>query len=316
MTTSEMTIVLMVDRQRERGARALKSILDQTAIERLCVLLYDFAADVLAPITGSEHPAVTVIPVRYPSSIGTLRLAAFQRAQTPIVAFLEEHTRAHPDWAEAVLRRFADNEWAGVGNEVHMLNPGGVVGDSLFVMNYMGFAAPADGGPALLLQGNNSAYRRDAVLGLGDDLLDLLEIESLLDWRLTERGYRLYLEPQARFEHANEHIVLAFWEGNYTFSRLFGALRAEAQGWTAFDRWARILAAPVIPFIRVARLLRYVVSKKPQHLPLILRGLPYIFSAHAASVAGQTMGLMFGEGNSRQQFLFYEMNMFRDQVSE
>ncbi|HYO88766.1 MAG TPA: glycosyltransferase [Candidatus Limnocylindrales bacterium] len=314
MASHEMTVVLMVDRQRERGARALKSILAQTALDRLCVLLYDFAADVLPPIAGSEHPAVTVVPLHYPSSIGSVRLDAFQRATTPIVAFLEEHTRAYPDWAAALLRRFDGGPWAGVGNEVHMLNPGGVVGDSLFVMNYMGFAAPADGGPAQLLQGNNSAYRREVVLGLGDDLRDLLEIESLLDWRLSERDYRLYVEPEARFEHANEHIVLAFWEGNYTFSRLFGALRADAQSWTLTQRWARILATPVIPFIRVARLLRYVVKHKPQHLPLILRGLPYIVSAHTASVLGQTMGLLAGEGNSRQNFLFYEMNMFRDQV--
>jgi hypothetical protein len=311
-----MTVVLMVDRQRARGARALSTVLAQTAIDRLAVLLYDFAHGALPPLKGSDHPAVTVIPATYPNSIGSVRLDAFQRATTPLVAFLEEHTRAYPDWAEAVMRRFAEDDWAGVGNQVHMLNPGGVVGDSLFVMNYMGFAAPADGGPTHLLQGNNSAYRREVVLGLGDDLRDLLEIESLLDARLIERGYRLYLEPAARFEHANEHIVLAFWEGNYTFSRLFGALRADAQGWSVSDKYLRILAAPVIPVIRTVRLLRYVVTRKPHHLPLILRGLPYVISSQVASVAGQTMGLLAGEGRSRQQFLFYEMNMFRDEVAE
>lgn len=315
MSTPEMTVVLMVDQRRQRAARALGSVLAQTAMDRLEILVYDFAHGTQPPVAGSDHPAVTVIPASYPNSIGAVRLAGFRRATAPLVAFLEEHTRAEPGWAAALLARFASGPWAGVGAEVLNLNPGRVVGDALFLMNYTGFVAPAQGGPSPLLQGNNSAYRRDVVLGLGDDLLDLLEIESLLDWRLAERDMVLYVEPDAKFAHANEHIVLAFWEGNYIFSRLFGALRAQAQGWSFADRWLRVLAAPLLPLLRVARLLRFAAARRPTDLALILRGLPYIITAQYASVVGQSIGLVFGEGRSRQQFLFYEMNMVRDEVT-
>jgi len=318
----ELTVVLMMDRRRRRAERLLRSVLEQSAIDRLEVFLFDFGHHACPPLPGADHPAVTLIPMRYPSSIGAVRLEGFRRATAPFVAFLEEHTMALPGWAAALIDAFtlggwagagAEAGWAGVGAEVHALNPGGV-GDALFNMNYPEFAAPAVRGPRLILQGNNSAYRRDAVLGLGPDLLDLLEIESLLNVRLTERGYRLMLEPNARFAHANEHIVLTFIEGDYIFSRLFGALRSQAQGWTATQRAGRVLGAPLIPFVRVARLLRNTASQRPALLPLLVSALPVIFCVEVASVCGQTMGLLFGEGKTREQFLFYELNALRDEV--
>jgi hypothetical protein len=180
-------------------------------------------------------------------------------------------------------------------------------------MNYQGFAAPADPGTRTILQGNNSAYRRDLVLALGDDLRDLLEIESLLNARMVARGYRMGVEPAARFAHANEHVLLTFVEGDYIFSRLFGALRARAQGWTPEQRWSRVLGAPVIPLIRVARLMKRTALQQPQLLGLLVPALPAILAAEIASVCGQTIGLIFGEGDSRQKFLFYEMNAPRDE---
>lgn len=313
MTTAQLTVVLMMDRRRRRAERLLGSVLEQSAIDRLEVLLFDFGHHACPPLPGSDHPAVTIIPMRYPSSIGAVRLEGFRRANAPFVAFLEEHTMALPGWAAALIDSFTSGDWAGVGAEVHALNRGGV-GDALFNMNYPEFAAPARRGPRLILQGNNSAYRRDAVLGLGPDLLNLLEIESLLNVRLTERGYRLLLEPAARFAHANEHIVLTFVEGDYIFSRLFGALRSRAQGWTARQRAERVVGAPLIPFVRVARLLRNTISKRPALLSLLIPALPAIFCVEVASVCGQTMGLLFGEGKTREQFLFYELNALRDEV--
>lgn len=310
---AEMTVVLMIDRRRSRAERVLRSVLEQSAIDRLEILLFDFGYRACPPLPGSDHPAVTIIPMHYPSSIGAVRLEGFRRASAPVVAFLEEHAMALEGWAEALIGAFASGEWAGVGAEVHPLNPG-KLGDALFQMNYPAYTAPMQRGPRSILQGNNSAYRRDAVLGLGDDLLDLLEIESLLNHRLTERGFRLIAEPTARFAHANEHILLTFIEGDYIFSRLFGALRSEAQGWTIEQRLGRVAGAPLIPFVRVARLLRNTVTQRPQLLSLLLPALPALFCAEVSSVCGQTMGLLFGEGCTREQFLFYELNALRDEV--
>lgn len=312
----EMTVVLMVDQRRTRAERALRSVLEQSVSDRLQVLLFDFGHKAHPSVPGSEHPAVVVVPSAYPSSIGAMRLQGFERADAPLVAFLEEHTLAWPGWAQAILHRFAEPEWAGVGAEVHPINPG-LPGDALFSMNYVGFSAPAASGPRAILQGNNSAYRRDVVLNLTDGDLDalraLLEIKSLLNWRMQMRGYRLYVDPQARFAHANEHVLLTFWEGNYIFSRLFGALRSESQGWSAGQRWARILAAPGLPALRVARLLAILAREQPGQLADVLREWPAVVSSQAASVIGQTVGLLFGPGNSAQKFLFYELNAPRDE---
>ncbi|MFN8380055.1 MAG: glycosyltransferase [Anaerolineae bacterium] len=124
----DMTVVLMIDRRRHRAERVLRSVLDQSVIDQLEVLLFDFGHQSCPLVPGSDHPSVTVIPARYPSSIGAVRLTGFRQAHAPIVAFLEEHTMALPGWAKALLDAFESGDWGGVGSEVHPLNPGGLVG--------------------------------------------------------------------------------------------------------------------------------------------------------------------------------------------
>jgi hypothetical protein len=187
------------------------------------------------------------------------------------------------------------------------------MGEAFYVMNFGHFSAPAEGGPTALLVGNNSAYARDVVLALGDDLPDLLEIEPLLNWRLAERGHALVTEPAARMLHANEPDLLAFIEANFVFSRLFGALRGDAQGWSGATRVLRVLSAPVLPIIRLVRLLRFAAMKRPSALAAVLWSLPALLLVQYASALGQSIGLLFGEGRSPQEFLTLDLDSPREE---
>ncbi|MFN8380122.1 MAG: hypothetical protein U0452_15785 [Anaerolineae bacterium] len=309
----ELSVVLIVNRRRERGARALGAILAQSAIARLEVLLFDFGHKVFPPLPGSEHPAVTTIVVQKPSSLGAVRLLAFQQSSSPWVAFTEEHVQVLPGWAEALLDRIEVGEWAGIGSEVRNLRSESRMGDAFYVLNFGRFSAPADEGPCAVLTGNNAAYRRDAVLALGVDLPDLLEMEPLLNWRLTKHGHILGIEPRARIVHANEPDLLAFVEANFVFSRLFGALRGNAQGWSRATRIVWAASAPVLPLIRLARLLRFVAARRPAALGAVLLSSPALLASQYSSVVGQSIGLLIGEGHSRHEFLTLDLDAPREE---
>lgn len=310
---ADLTVVLIVDRRRERGSRSLRAILEQSAVKRLEVLLFDLAVGICSPLDESRHPAVTVIPAHRPSSLGALRLQAFQEAHSPWVAFVEEHAQPLPGWADAILARIDEGKWAGIGGEMRNLRRRSRMGEAFYVMNFGHCSAPADGGPTALLAGNNSAYSRDVVLGLGGDLPNLLEMEPLLNWRLAEQGHALVIEPAARMLHANEPGLLAFVEANFVFSRLFGALRGDAQGWSDTTRVVWALSAPVLPIIRLVRLLRFAAMKRPSTLASILWSLPALLLAQYASALGQSLGLLFGEGRSPQEFLALDLNSAREE---
>jgi hypothetical protein len=108
---------------------------------------------------------------------------------------------------------------------------------------------------------------------------------------------------------------MAFVEANYVFSRLFGALRGGAQGWSPGERAVRVLVAPILPVVRAARLVRFAITRDPAALTLVLLGLPVVLLIQGASVLGQTVGILFGEGRARQELLSLTLNAPRDEVA-
>ena len=53
-----LSVILVIGGQREREARALQSLLEQSAIDRMEILLYDLGPVDCPPIPGSDHPRV------------------------------------------------------------------------------------------------------------------------------------------------------------------------------------------------------------------------------------------------------------------
>ena len=131
----------MVDGQRERGARCLQSILSQSIIDEMEVLVFDFAPPEVPPLRGSEHPSVRVVRVDRALTFGGARAFSVRMARAPIVAFLEEHVVVSPGWAEALLKAHRAG-WTGVGPEMHNLVPGRVISDAMFLAGYAQWTPP------------------------------------------------------------------------------------------------------------------------------------------------------------------------------
>lgn len=303
----EMSVILAVGERRDRAVRALATVLAQSAVDRLEILLLDCAPGDPPPLPGSEHPAVRTLRLPPDVLFSTAKANAVRIASAPVVAFLEEHCRALPGWAEALIEAHR-GPWAGVGAEVHMANPGVPISHLVAVINYHPWLPPARRAEHDMLPGHNSSFKRDLLLAYGNELEDLLRAEIVLHGRLCRDGHRLLLEPAARFAHLNETTLGSIARGRFLWNRCYGPSRARNFGWSAGRRLFYIAATPLIPVYALAKILRTLSRTRPELLRTVLRWLPHFLAAHLATAAGQAVGLLFGRGAAEAHFTLFELN--------
>jgi hypothetical protein len=239
MTDAQMSVIVLVDRQRERGARCLRSLLDQAMIDRLEVVLIDMAPPGTAPLPGSDHPRVLVLRLDPTLSFGQLLSTAVLCTHAPIVASIEEHCVALPGWAEALVRAHRAPV-AAVGGERHNPAPGEPLARFIHFLDDGPWAAPATAQATRILPEGNIAYKREVLLRHRERLHLLFQCEGLLTAELVAEGLEMRVEPAARYLHEYDASVVEasarwFWQG-----WVVGATRAELLGWTPAERRANI----------------------------------------------------------------------------
>ena len=174
MSFPQLSVVIIVDTQRERGERCLNSVLQQSIVNDLEILLFDLAEN-CAPLNGSDHPAVRCITM--PGAVrtktfGDVRAEAVRLAKAPIVAFLEEHSAALDGWAEETLKAFDEvgEDYAGVsGLATKDLTRTGIT-DAIKLLNDTIPLPAHTHRDTKRLFANNSNYRRDVLLRYGNKL--------------------------------------------------------------------------------------------------------------------------------------------------
>ena len=305
-----MSVIVLVDRQRQRGERCLRSLLSQNIVSQLEILVLDFAASALPPLAGSDHPSVRVVPMTYATGFGGSRALGVRLARAPIVAFIEEHVTVRPGWAEATVRAH-QGEWAGVGPEVHNPAPDRPLVNLIFLTGFNAWTAPMPAGETRQICSQNSAFKRDVLLRYDAELERLLEADILLQWRLREDGYKLYQTPEAQIEHASEMTLPTIMIGYYWVMRYFAPVRAEMYRWSPLKRLLRLLLTPTAPFYRTAKVIVGLGRRRSPHFWTALRGMGATFISHLGGAAGEAVGLIRGRPPRDHRFLVYEMNTER-----
>jgi hypothetical protein len=96
----------------------------------------------------------------------------------------------------------------------------------------------------------------------------MLEAESVLHWDLKSKGYRLYLEPRAKFNHLNFELLSSWIPAQFYSGRLFAGVRAR--GWCFLRRMLYTAAAPIIPVVRGRRIVGQLRrSRCPRRLSVL-----------------------------------------------
>ena len=305
MDAPDISVVLIIDKLRDRAGAALQSVLAQDQERRVEVILVDCAGGGLDPLPASADPRVTVLAGSVSLTFGRLRANAVRAAGAPLVAFLEEHCVASPGWLQALVRAHRQG-WKAIGPEIRNGNPQSRVSRALAQAFWRPWLHPAISGEVDLLPGHNSAYDRELLLSLGPELDDLMQVDLILQRRLQWLGHRLYLEAGASIEHRNETTLGAAFGSYFHWNRLFGAARAAQPDWPAPRRVAWALASPLVPWLRVARWIR---ESDRQHWLNALGLVPVLLVFHSMAAVGHALGLLCGAGGSHRAFLEQELNL-------
>jgi len=306
MTAPALTVLVVVGPLRQRAGACLRSLLDQELAGGLEILLLDRAAAAHAaqPVPHAEDERVRYLRLDEKVTFAEARAIGVRQAGAPTVAFLEEHCRAEPGWAAALLEAF-DEGWCGVGYGFLNANPGVGLSDFTGLTSYTAFQLPTERRASRMLSGHNAAYRRDILMGLGERLEELLTCDLVLQEVLWRAGHRLLIEPRAAVAHLNESTIRSRATGLYHFNRIYAPLRAREFAWGWPRRVAYVLATPLVPpyaFINHWRQARTAADRW-----LLLRSLWAYGWVMSAAALGQTAGLLFGPGDSELRFSDFEV---------
>lgn len=301
----ELSVVVVVGPLRERAAGCLSSLLSQGAVARLEVLLADLRAD-LPAVEGAGHPAVVTLRLPPETSFAEARVAAIRAARGSAVALVEEHSRALPGWADAILAAHADG-WAAVASEMHVANPGIGKADINGVMNYGLFAPPLRRGEGSTAPPFHTSFSRAALLGLGADL-EAAAFSDICLWdEVRRRGGRLFQEPKARLAHLNETSLRAPLVADYHFHRFWAGYRRAREKWSPARTLAAIVLAPAYPAYYLWLYAKRLRERDPALARLLWRHPLHVYLRQLGPALGQAVGLLFGPGQAARRFTRFEI---------
>ena len=246
-----------------------------------------------------------VVPSDPQNGTAVARAAAIVQARAPVVVLAETHCFPEPEWADMLIAAHRE-PWAAVGPEIDNDNPDKASSWGNLLVDYSPWLAPATRGPTNDLPGHNSSYKRALLLDYGDDLPRLLESETILHWDLRGRGHQLYVETRARTRHRNITRPVPSLFEHFHNGRTFGALRSR--DWHPARRIFYAAASPLIPILRLGRILREIRrTKRRELLPDVL---PTVLGALIAHGVGEFTGYLLGSGRSTEEMAKYEI--YRD----
>lgn len=307
-----MSVVVVAGENHARALSCLQSVVDQEGFQDLEIVVVDCARE-----DGSEHyaevPRTRVVRPEPGSHYGEALALGARESRAPVVAFLEEHARAHPGWARALIEAHRGPA-AAVACEVHVGNPGLGRSEAWGLMGYGMWYEPLPPGETEFVHGYNSTIKRDVLMAYGDRLAGLLLADTAFAYRLRLDGYRLENAPGAKIDHLNETELLLPLRKLFLAHRFSAPTRARECNWSALRRWVYFFGMPLLPLYGFWCQSRVLARRRPRYLGDLLRALPHFVLSHLVMAAGAMTGLLLGPGRAARTFTVLELNNHRPEA--
>jgi hypothetical protein len=308
-TRPALSVVLITPDSFETIRRTVGCLALQTVHDRIELVIVapeaaviDIDETLVAALAG-----VRVVRMASLTPTGPGRAAGIRGASAPIVAFGEEHCFPSTTWAEALLVAHREDV-AAVGPAMHNANPDSIVSWADFLIGYGPWAAPVVRHEPDFLPGHNSSYKRAVLVEYGDALDTLMEAETVLMWDLRGKGHRLLLEPAAQTSHTNFGLWSSWLPVMFLNGRAFADTRAA--GWPLARRLAFVAASPMIPLVRLKRMLGHA-RRLGRGAPFLARVIPTLTIGLVLDGIGQLAGYALGAGDAHSKLAAYEWHRMK-----
>lgn len=278
---------------------AIESLAKQDLAHELELLIVSKSAEGVDEGVLQRFWAVRHVPLPESRECGAAMAAAVRAAQCPYVTYAEEHATFEPGWADALIRAHEAGHDV-VGFAMLNNNPEKMVSWAHLYGQFGPVVAPAESGPVQLLGGHHASYRTAMLLSYGPLLQAMMEDESalFLDWK--SKGGVLWLAGDAESGHINVADFWAYCKLDFNGQRGLGSARARAGNFSLLKRIVFACACPLVPLVRMKRIVSHIfrTGRQGQLLPWVL--LPMI-PALSAGALGEAIGYLWGLGDSAKQ---------------
>lgn len=244
-----------------------------------------------------KFPWVNVIHRLQRESVPQLRRAGVEQARGEIVAIIEEHCLAAPDWLHRALAAHASGGYGAVGGPVMDYDYRRLPDWVVYFCEYNGYLPPWDHHEVYDLNGANIAYRRHVLLDHKERLGEGYW-EAALHPVLFKEGIKFLAVPDMVVYHRGPFPYAYYLHQRYLFSRAFAGARARAMPVT--PRLTYLLAAPFVPAILLARIGARVWQKRC-HVEKFAMALPLLIPALMVYAFGEWVGYLVGPGDALLQ---------------
>jgi glycosyltransferase involved in cell wall biosynthesis len=243
---------------------------------------------------AADFPWARVIHAPDLRRVPALRRRGVEAAAGEVVAIIEEHCSAAPDWLRCALAAHTTGEYGAVGGAIFDADYRRLTDWVVYFCEYSGSLPPVPAGTTCHLNDANIAYRRRV----------LMDHRALLDdgyWPMTlhstlhAKGIKFCSVPGMVVCHRGPFDFGYYLSQRFWFSRAFAGVRAQKQA--RWRRWVYLVAAPVLPLILLGRMARTVFNKRCRVRQFLL-ALPLTVPALVVLVAGEWVGCLLGPGDA------------------
>ena len=301
-----LSVVLATVDRYQRVQRTVAHLEAQTIRSQLEVVLVAPSIESLQlkEDPGGDFYDFKILEVGEIRSLSKVKVQAIEACSADLVVFAEDHSWPEPCWAEAIVEAHQAG-YAVVGPRILNANPDSVLSCANYFACFGSWCEASPAGEVSQTPWHNTSYRREHLLQLGSELPKLLEVEVLLQDRLRQQGFHLFLLEKACTYHLNisrlgSWIRQAFWAG-----KLFAGTRWREKHWGPMRRLIYIFGAPLIPLVRLQRLLP-ILRQRQAPDPSSLKLYSTLMLSFAIHAVGEACGYAFGVGSASQRYLEFE----------
>ncbi len=303
-----MSVIIVTPDSYDTIRKTIEHLRTQTVRERLEIVIVAPSAERLGLVESEmkDFLQFCVIEVGEIRSTGGAIAAGVRKACAPIVTYVEEHAYPEPAWAEVLISAHRTS-WTAVGAVLYNANPESMISWAIFFTDFGPWIEQPLAVETHGLAPHQTSYKRSVLLEYRTELEAMLEVESILHRDLISKGHRLYLEPSAKVSHLNPSLLSSYLAAEFYGGRMFGAARVRYENWSIWRRLLYIGGIPLIPIIRLRRVLSEIrrsglkINLLPYLLPALITGL-------VSHSLGELTAYIFGAGDAPRRRLSFELS--------
>lgn len=231
------------------------------------IIVVDASRDPTATLVGMYFPQVQLIQLPPGTLTPVLWSTGILRARGSRIALTTGHCAVPPMWARDLLGAL-DTDVAGAGGPIELKQGASILDRAIYLLRYSAFLTSASGGASRVqeIAGDNAMYTRAALEANGSSVANgLWDVE--LNKRLRDEGQVLLMVPSAAVTFGASFPLAVISQHRFAHGRHFGAWRVREN---AASPWRIVVAAPLVPFVFLARIAARVMRYRRHRLDFLV----------------------------------------------